>query len=180
MIKRTIEKTLSTPAVARNTVQWAMKSAASIPIGSYYALITAKIFTAFMFEGVVDHLGEILSSTWKQPDPGRNNALARRPLAERHKAVRRFLQLDMDGRQYFDISILVERRLTFRDSCAHPKVCQQIIQDSVQSDLAAIPRIAWEPEIDAAKIEGDYRELERYSISLLDTAAARLEKTLSE
>lgn len=43
-----------------------------------------------------------------------------------------------------------------------------------------IPRISWEAEIDASKIERDYRELEEYSIRLLDTAAACLEETLTQ
>jgi hypothetical protein len=183
MIKRTVEKTLSTPAVARNTVRWAMRSAASVQTGSYYALITARVFTAFMFEGVVDHLGEKLCSTWKQPNQRRNVALARQPLAERHKAVRRFLQLDNGIKQYQDISRIVDRLLTFRDSFAHPKVCRELIQDAVQSDLEAIPGIAWEPEVDAnaaTVVERDYQELERYSIELLDIAAACLEQTLRE
>ena len=72
MLNRTIEKTLRTPAVARNVVQWAMKSVATTPNGSYYALITAKVFTAFMFEGTVDRLGETLCPTWNQLGPRQN------------------------------------------------------------------------------------------------------------
>ena len=157
-----------------------MKSAANIPNGSYYALITAKVFTAFMFEGVVNHLGEKLCSTWNKSDPSPKKALARQPLTERHKKVRRFLQLDNSGRQYEDISVLVDRLLKFRDSFAHPKICQQIIQDSVRTEFAAIPSIEWETEIEAAKIECDYQEIEKYAIYLLDTAAACLENTFAQ
>jgi hypothetical protein len=185
MIHRTIEKNLSTPAVARQTARWAMRSASNNPNGSYYALITAKVFTAFMFEGVVDHLGEILCSTWSEPGPGPNNQgqrtrLARQPLVERHKAVRRLLQLDNGSRQYQDIHGLVGRVLSFRDSFAHPKGIQETVWDSVQSDLSAIPDIAWETEVDAAKIENDLQELENYSMSLLDSAAASLDDTLAK
>lgn len=125
MLNRTIEKTLGSPAVARNVVQWATKSAATISNGSYYALITAKVFTAFMFEGTVDRLGEILCSTWNQRGPRPSHELARQPLAERHKAVRGFLQMDNSGREYQDLSLLVDRLLIFRDSFAHPKACQE-------------------------------------------------------
>jgi len=58
VIERVIDKRLSTPAFARNTVAWAIKSAAASPVGSHYVLITAKVFTAFMFEGVVDRVAK--------------------------------------------------------------------------------------------------------------------------
>ena len=63
MIARTIDKTISTPAVARNGSSWALRSAASVSNGSDYAAITEKIFTAFMFGGVVHHFGETLCSS---------------------------------------------------------------------------------------------------------------------
>jgi hypothetical protein len=87
--------------------------------------------------------------------------------------------MDNSGREYQDISFLVDRLLTFRDSFAHPKACQEIVQDSVQSDLEPIPGISWETEVEGARIERDYRALEEYSIRLLDTAAACLEDTLT-
>jgi hypothetical protein len=150
-----------------------MKSAAKIPTGQYYALITAKVFTAFMFEGVIHHLGEKLCSTWNQgPKP-----LAFRDLSKRHKAIHCFLQLDNSGAEYQHIGPLVSRLVEFRDSFAHPKVCQQVIEDSVQSELAAIPDIAWEAEVDASNIEREYQELENYCRELLETAATRLEDT---
>ena len=185
MIERTTKKWLSTPAVARHTARWAIESAASNPAGSYYALITAKVFTAFMFEGVVDHLGEILCSTWNNPRPRTNNrcpksALSHGKLVEKHKTVRCLLQLANSSSEYQDIQLLVDRLLRFRHSFAHPKAHQQTIQDCVQSNLAAIPGIAWETEIDTAKIKDDYQKLETYSRSLLDKAAACLENTLEQ
>lgn len=59
------------------------------------------------------------------------------------------------------------------------KPSQPKVAGRVQSDLEPIPGILWETEIDAAKIERDYRALEEYSIRLLNTAAADLEDTLT-
>src|SRR5579872_3095941 len=165
MIARTTSKTLSTPAVARSTARWAIDSSARNPTGSYYALVTANVFTAFMFEGVINHLGEKLCSTWNELrirevrgwiarcrlllrrafgcKEDKKTPLAREPLAEKHKAVRCLLKLDNGGKEYQEIRRAVNRIFRFRDSFAHPKILRQTIEDSVQSpDLAAIPGIA--------------------------------------
>lgn len=145
MIERVIDKRLSTPAFARNTVAWAIKSAAASPVGSHYVLITAKVFTAFMFEGVVDRVVERLCSIWNSPPEKKGRtALSHQSLGERHKTVRDFLGLDNGGSQYQEIRLLVGGLLTFRDSFAHPKLCRETVQDRVQSEMAAFPEIAWE------------------------------------
>ena len=199
MFARTIDKTLSTPAVARKTASWAIESAAGKPTGSYYALITGKVFTAFLFEGVVNHLGETLCPTWNEfrsrevhgwiarcrdflcrvlgCKENKKCPLSREPLAEKHRTVRRLLHRKNDGREWQEIQSTVNRVFRFRDSFAHPKVFQETIEDAVQSpDLAAIPPIKWESEIDVLRIEGDYRQVERYCIDLLDAAADLLER----
>jgi hypothetical protein len=180
MIERITDKRVSTPAFARNVVGWAIKSApsASSPAESDYALITAKVFTAFMVEGTVDHVGERLCSTWNLlPE---KKALARQSLEERHKTVRGFLGLDNSGGEYQEIRLLIGRLIAFRDSFAHPKLHRETVQDRVPSELDAIPEIAWEKDRDAAKIEADFRALEKYSQSLLDSAAACLERALAD
>jgi hypothetical protein len=178
MLKRTIEKTVNTPAYARITARWALRSAATTPTGSYYPLITAKIFTAFMFEGAIDYLGETLCPTWNTSSSRPNRAPAWQPLAERHKAVRRLLNLDNGNREYDDIRAIVDRLFRFRDSFAHPKVLEQTIQDSVPNAMAAAPEIAWEAEVDATLVQSDFDTLEAYSVGLLDTAADCLESVL--
>lgn len=47
---RSGEKTLSTPAAARQIAFRAIQSAAKEPNGSLWSLITARFFTAFMFD----------------------------------------------------------------------------------------------------------------------------------
>jgi hypothetical protein len=163
MLKRTIEKTVNTPAYARITARWALRSAATTPTGSYYPLITAKIFTAFMFEGAIDYLGETLCPTWNTSSSRPNRAPAWQSLAERHKAVRRLLNLDNGNREYDDIRAIVDRLFRFRDSFAHPKVLEQTIQDSVPNAMAAAPEIAWEAEVDATLVQSDFNTLEAYS-----------------
>ena len=198
MFARTVDKTLSTPAVARKTAWWAIESAAGNPTGSYYALVTAKTFTAFMFEGVINHLGETLCPTWNELRSrevrgriarcraflrrvvGRSEEkkppLAREPLRDRHKTIRGFLGRDNSGKEYQEIQPAVKRTFRSRDGFAHPKLFQKTIEDSVQSpDFAAIPAIAWESEIDASRIESDYKQMETYCFDLLDTAADLLE-----
>ena len=56
------EKSVSTPACAREVARRAILSAEAEPVGSYWPLISAKVFTAFMFEGVIHHLGVTLFS----------------------------------------------------------------------------------------------------------------------
>ena len=182
LIARTGDRYISTPAVARQAVGWALKSAADTPNGSYFALIAAKVFTAFMFEGIIHHLGEKLCPNWNDPIVGPDNknprpALARQPLAERHKAVRRLLGLVNSDRQYQEIQSLAARLTLFRDCFAHPKEHHVIINDYVQSELESMPDIAWEAEINAQQIEGDYQEPETYCLRLLDAAASLLEST---
>jgi hypothetical protein len=182
MIERTIDKRLSTPAVARQTARWAIRSVAQNPIGSYHALITAKVFTAFMFEGVINHLGERLCPTWNDPRPARASgkcrpSLSREPVDQKHKSVRQFLDLDNSGGQYQCIRPIVGRLFRFRDCFAHPKALQDSKEDRVESDLTPIPSIGWENDIVAPQVARDYEEIETYCISMLDTAAARLEST---
>jgi hypothetical protein len=202
MFARTIDKTLSTSAVACKTAHWAIESAAENPNGSYYALITARVFTAFIFEGVINHLGETLCPTWNELRSrevrcwiarcraflrravgcmeDKKPPLAREPLAEKHKIIRRLLKLDNGGREYQEIQPSVHRAFKFRDGFAHPKLLQETVEDSVQSpDFAPMPAIAWESEIDASLIESDYKQLETYCTSLLHAAADLLESTAS-
>jgi hypothetical protein len=84
--------------------------------------------------------------------------------------------MDNSGTEYREISRLIQGVIGFRDTFAHPKLCKEKILDLAHSELAAIPAIAWEPEIDVNKIECDYQELERYSTALLDAAAKSLEE----
>jgi hypothetical protein len=178
MLKRTIEKTVSTPAYARITARWALRVAAATPSGSYYPLITAKVFTAFMFEGAIDYLGGTLCPNWNASSSVPSRAPARQPLDDRHKAVRRLLDLDNGTKEYADIRALTGRIFRFRDSFAHPKVLEKTIQDSVSNELAAAPDIAWEAEVDATLIQSDFDTIEAYSVGLLDTAADCLESVL--
>jgi hypothetical protein len=178
VVDRVTDKRVSAPALARNVASWAIKSAVSSPANKY-ALITAKVFTAFMVEGTVDLVGERLCSTWKSlPENGRT-ALARQPLEDRHKKVRGLLGLDNSGCEYREIRLLVGPLITFRDSFAHPKLHRETTQDRVPSGVEAIPEIPWEKH-DAAKIEADFQALEKYSQSLLDSAAACLERALAD
>jgi len=70
LIKRTIDKRLSTPAVALYISRLALEHAKLRTEGSLYPLITARVFTAFAVEGVIHHLGQTLCTTW---DKARNN-----------------------------------------------------------------------------------------------------------
>jgi hypothetical protein len=64
---RTGEKFISTPAMVREVARRAIQRASDEEKGSFWELVTAKVFTAFMFEGVVHHLGEKLSPEWNAP-----------------------------------------------------------------------------------------------------------------
>jgi len=181
MIARTGEKHLSTPAAARAAARWAITTAAIEPNGSFYALLTARVFTAFMFEGVVHHLGETLCPVWGKPRPRSDGQRERPPLErqsveERHKVVRRLLRMHNGGTEYQAIRMVVGRIVLFRDRFAHPKAHQQTVKDYVESELARLPDIDWEAEITMAQVESDYQQVEEYCTMLLNVAADLLEE----
>ena len=66
-----------------------------------------------MFEGAIDYLGETLCPTWNISSSRPNKAASRQPLAERHKAVRRLLNLDNGNKEYDDIRAIVDGFPTF-------------------------------------------------------------------
>jgi hypothetical protein len=177
MINRTIDKTVSTPAFARLTVHWAIRSADKNPTDGYYPLITARVFAAFMFEGTIHHLGEVLCSTWNEPVNG-STAMAREGLNDRHKNVRRFLAMDNGGREYQDVQRIVLPLFSFRDSFAHPKVLQKTIEDRLSCELEPMPAIAWETEVSADRVKHDFKQLEDYCLCLTDVASQLLNDTL--
>jgi hypothetical protein len=162
----TRDQVISVPAQARYTVQWALKSAAATSIGGYYAVLTAKVFTAFMFEGVIHHLGQILCSTWD----------GRKPIKERHKAVRSILKLDNGGEEYQAIKPVIDRIFAFRDLFAHPKEHRQTIEAGQRSELEKTLSSEL-PEVDLAEAKRDYKKVFDYCEGLLDAAADLVRKS---
>jgi hypothetical protein len=153
---------------------WALESATQIEKGSYYALITAKVFTIFMFEGVIHHLGETLSPSWSERI-GKKPVAARESLPDRHKTVRRLLGRSNDASDFQSIQTLVQRLTDFRDSLAHPKVVRETFKRTVKSPDEAKMELGL--TFDASEVPGDFKRLEAYSLELVDTAAALLETT---
>lgn len=185
MLDRTTEITLVTAGVALRTARWAVQSAIANPESCEYALITSKVFSAFMFDGVVECLGEKLCSTWKESRPapmGRRPrpALSHEPLRVRHRAVRGLLKMNSGDREFQEVRPLVEGFVRFRDSFAHPKTYRETIQDRVRSECAPIPRIQWETGLEPNTVEKDLWQLESYSIGLLDRGATLLEAALAK
>jgi hypothetical protein len=179
---RTGEKFISTPAMAREVARRAIQRASYEERGSFWELVTAKVFTAFMFEGVIHHLGEKLEPQWNSPrERGVSQkprpALARKPLDVRHRAVRSLLSLDNEGPEYEDIRCLVSRLIEFRDCFAHPKEHRAEIADEVSSEFDAMPEIAWQPDVRFDTVNGDFDRIETYCGELLKTASDLLKRT---
>ena len=184
-MNRTGERFVSTPAAAREVARRAIQRASDEEKGSFWELVTARVFTAFMFEGVVHHIGGKLSPTWDaQRERGAGQkarpALAREPLDVRHKAVRSLLDLDNGGSEYEDIRCLVKRLIKFSDSFAHPKEHHAAIADEVPSEFDAMPEIAWQPEVRFDTASGDFYRIEAYCDELLKTASDLRRRTYDE
>jgi hypothetical protein len=164
------EETFSDISTSRLTAGWAIRQAAKKEIGSYYALVTARVFTAFMFEGVIHRLGETLCHTWNEGQP-ESCPMARRGLNERHKAVRRMLEMNNSGSEYREIRPALDRLFSFRDTLAHPKVRHERLDDVIRPSKS-------ESEIDGEAIPLEFSCLENYCIALVDRAAAVVKDTL--
>ena len=166
----TSEVTLSTPCHVRSIVKWQLTMAKK-ERESFYPLITARVFTAMMFEGVISYIGEIVISDWEdEPETGRPKS--HRNIGERHKMVRRAIKLSNDGEDYREISDIIHAVFKFRDRVAHPKVhTDTVTQSFAEKNLNPIPSIEWEKDIDEDKISTDFDLIEEYSHQLCEHAA---------
>lgn len=83
-------------------------------------IIIANVFTAFMVEGVINYLGEILNSNWKvRPGKKEKRIWERSTLNEKLETVRE--QIGVVGESDFNPPGTIERFKVARDFFAHPK-----------------------------------------------------------
>lgn len=173
--ERQTESIIKTPTYAKQVARWAIEFAEGQGFGEVYAKITAKLFTAFMFEGVIHTVGEALISDWCVSENGQR-PIERQPLAEKHKLVRRKLGFDNGTAEYQQKRNVIERLIGFRDTFAHPKIIESYLTVDYVSDLSeSLPPIAWEAEIsNLVEIKSDYELLVRYCRTLCETCSTKL------
>ncbi len=175
MVEGTIRKRLNTPAVARRIALNEIAVAASSKDGEL-ALVVGRVFTAFMFEGVIGELGAVLCPTWNEA-LGDRRPLARMSLACRHKWVRSVLELENGDVEYDRLRLVLQRLFKFRDNFAHPKKHGQTIEVVADSaEEVATMLIAWEPDLNPREVSADYQTIEAYCLDLLSRAAGLLER----
>lgn len=162
----TIEKELRTAAAAKLAVEWALAQEHK----SQSASITAKMFTAFMFEGVVHRIGQVLDHDWETGE----HPPARRPLEERHRSIRKLVGLANGGQDYQAIQTTVAGLIRFRDHFAHPKLLQNTRTVS-EKDVQTNQPIFWEQDLSFTVVEQGFGQVLAYCQLLLDTAATLLE-----
>lgn len=174
MVKARIKSELSTPALCRQVAAWALESA-DVSRSRRYALISARMFTTFMVEGTIHHLGEKLCATWNQKR-GKRRAISFAPLVERHRIVRRMLELPDDSGEHGQIEAMLVRLVTFRDEFAHPKklICVTELCASAVEELQ-YPRFSIEDEINSHQVRTDYDRFESYCKQLLRIGGNLLE-----
>jgi len=179
MLFTTYDSRIVTAAVARRIARREVEAAVETPIGSSDKLIIARVFTTFMFEGTIHHLGETLCPTWNDQRQ-RARPFAYEPVVDRHKRVRRLLRLDNSGNEYKRIEAIINDLIDFRDSFAHPKVIEEATHyDGPPPEITKLPVVGWEGEVQVEKMRGDYDQVEAYCISLLDCAADILANDLA-
>lgn len=178
--ERTTNKELYTPAIARKTAMWAIKSAETTVENSDYALITARVFTAFMVEGVIQHIGAQTYRDWKKDRKtsrgSKKPSLERSGFVDQHKFIRKRIGLTNSSQDYREAQDLFERLMNFRDQFAHPKLINHPpIKESVSSRDERLPDIAWENDVKLDIVKPGFKTAENYCISLLKDSAQFLE-----
>lgn len=165
--------TLSTPCHVKNIIRWSLKIADQEQ-EAFYPLITARIFTAMMFEGVISFIGETVIPDWNiSPENGR--AKSHESIGKKHKMARLAINLSNDRNDYREKADKIDELFKFRDSLVHPQVIKETalrsLDESTFAGLPSIPNIAWEQEVDKDLIERDFKLVEEYSHELCDAAA---------
>lgn len=194
---RVSEVTISTPCISKNVVRWSLEYVEEGGQRSYYALITARTFTAMMIEGVINHIGEVIIIDWNEQPVVRASALSeftarlfkrllpkyqiklkqnfskeRMTIKEKHKAVRKAIGLNNGGSDYSEFAKLISEVFSFRDSHVHPKLINDEVHEEVKSEVEfGIPDIGWQTQLNAKKIRSDYDAALAYCENLCDKGA---------
>lgn len=115
--------------------------------GQVYTLISAQVFSAFMVEAYLNHLGCLKHEDWLQTERRRSKYAKLRSLAEEAG-----LQIDMNVRPYSSITELFERR----DSMAHGMTEVREVDEEVQAHLSiaqSLIRVGWQAGITVEQTE---------------------------
>ena len=168
------EKTLPTVSYARATANWALSHAQDSPgLNQKYALITANVFTAFMVEGTLSHIGALLFHDWYKPKKNKE-AAEDTSLTAKHGKIRSIIHLNDYPLE--ETKKIIKELKEFRDSFAHPKVRSENFSETYNPEsLNSIPLVGWEKQLDLEIRMSVFERLENYCEQLCHKAADFLE-----
>jgi hypothetical protein len=122
------ENILNAPTYCLLTARWQIKQIKKAE-KSDYPRMAAKMFTAFMAEGFLNELGQLLYPEWyKKDDKGNEKGLTTENILKKHCLVRTALaaktshKLPNKGREFQKIHDVLDELKKFRDAIAHPKI----------------------------------------------------------
>lgn len=173
--ERNFEIYASFPAVARKIAQGQLEEI-SLPINSQsevHAAAIVKVFTAFMFEGVLGELDKIFfNSTTGRTKAGVSKALTR------NTKIRQELGLDCCGVEHKKIRVYLKALFKFRDTFAHPNVRLEPYVDNEPLESPA-PMPEWIREALESDPQKEFQDIFEYSLKLIDASAKLLENLYS-
>lgn len=167
------------PSWARTVAHDSLALVENNPVFRQSQLITCRVFTAFMVEGVVAFIGSELDTNWSSPNR-RNKSPEEESLAFKNNVVRKLIGLSIGDQDHQESSLLCKELKGFRDVFVHPKQIKApsriiTMETAPTEGLFEWSKHSWEALLEIDSTRSVLDRSESYCRKLLDTAISDVE-----